>query len=106
MPYRLEITLKSDLFDAEGEGIRQKAKNYFGIDLSQVSTIHVETIDANLTNKTVISGGINKAELQKYIDNHDRVIMLGHGSPMGLLSVNRFPDCNSYVIDHSMVESL
>ncbi|MBU4504655.1 MAG: phosphoribosylformylglycinamidine synthase, partial [Proteobacteria bacterium] len=50
MPYRLEITLKSDLFDAEGEGIRQKAKNYFGIDLSQVRTIHVVTIDANLSN--------------------------------------------------------
>lgn len=49
MPNRLEITLKSDLFDAEGEGIRQKAKHYFGIDLSQVRTIHVITIDANLS---------------------------------------------------------
>jgi len=63
-------------------------------------------IYASLTSKTVITGGINKAELKKYIDNHDRVIMLGHGSPMGLLSVSQFPDCNSFVIDHSMVESL
>jgi phosphoribosylformylglycinamidine synthase subunit PurSL len=49
MPNRLEITLKSDLFDAEGEGIRQKATHYFGIDLAQVRTIHVITIDANLS---------------------------------------------------------
>jgi hypothetical protein len=32
--------------------------------------------------------------------------MLGHGSPMGLLSVNQFPDCDSYIIDDSMVELL
>jgi len=31
MPHRLEIALKPDLFDAEGEGIRQKAKYYFNI---------------------------------------------------------------------------
>jgi len=49
MPYQLEITLKSDLFDAEGEGIRRKAKNYFGIELDQVRCIHVVTIDADLS---------------------------------------------------------
>ena len=49
MAYRLEITLKSDLFDAEGEGIRQKATHYFGFDISSVRTIHVITIDANLS---------------------------------------------------------
>ncbi len=49
MPYRLEITLKSELFDAEGEGVRQKAKNYFGIELSRVRTVYVITIDADLT---------------------------------------------------------
>ncbi len=49
MPYQLEITLKNDLFDAEGDGVRQKAKNYFGIELDQVSAIHVVTIDADLS---------------------------------------------------------
>ena len=49
MPHRLEITLKSDLFDAEGERIRQKAFNYFRIKLDQVRTVHVVTIDANLS---------------------------------------------------------
>jgi len=49
MPYRLEIALKSELFDAEGNGIRQKAKNYFGIELDSVRSIHVITIDADLS---------------------------------------------------------
>jgi phosphoribosylformylglycinamidine synthase len=49
MPYQLEITLKPELFDAEGEGVRQKAKNYFGIGLSQVRVINVLTIDAGLS---------------------------------------------------------
>jgi hypothetical protein len=63
-------------------------------------------IYATLSNKTVITGGITQSELKKHIDSHDRVIMLGHGSPMGLLSVNQFPDCDSYIIDDSMVELL
>lgn len=49
MPYRLEITLKSDLFDAEGESVRHKAKNYFGIRINRVRTIHILTIDADLS---------------------------------------------------------
>ncbi len=49
MPYRLEITLKPDLLDAEGESIRKKTRNYFGIDLVSVRTIQIITIDASLT---------------------------------------------------------
>jgi phosphoribosylformylglycinamidine synthase len=48
MAYRLEIALKSDLFDAEGNGIRKKAKDYFGIDLDSVRCVHIVTIDADL----------------------------------------------------------
>lgn len=49
MPQRIEITLKEQLLDAEGRALRQKAKNYFNIDLRRVRTIHVVTIDADLT---------------------------------------------------------
>ena len=49
MPQRLEITLKPDLFDAEGERIRKKAQNYFGLKLARVRTIHILSIDANLS---------------------------------------------------------
>jgi phosphoribosylformylglycinamidine synthase len=46
---RLEITLKSDLVDAEGEGIRRKARDYFGLEIDRIRTIHVVTIDAELS---------------------------------------------------------
>ncbi len=51
MPHRLEIALKENLLDPEGEGICRKAKNYFGIKLDRVRTIHVLTIDAGLSDK-------------------------------------------------------
>jgi phosphoribosylformylglycinamidine (FGAM) synthase PurS component len=49
MAYRLEIALRPELFDAEGDGIRRKAKNYFGIEIARVRSIQVVTIDANLS---------------------------------------------------------
>ncbi|MFO7713898.1 AIR synthase-related protein [Desulfosarcina sp.] len=49
MPQRIEITLREDLLDAEGQSLRHKAKNYFDIDLHQVRAIHIVTIDAELT---------------------------------------------------------
>ena len=51
MPNRLEIALKESLLDAEGEGICQKAKNYFNLRLDSVRTIQVVTIDAGLSNE-------------------------------------------------------
>ena len=49
MAHRLEIALKENLVDAEGQGICQKANNYFGIELYSVRTINVVTIDADLS---------------------------------------------------------
>ena len=63
-------------------------------------------IYAPLTNKTVIRGGICKSVLPKLIESHDRVLMLGHGSPYGLLNVGKFSDAGSYIIDDSMVSTL
>ena len=48
MPARLEIGLKRDLADAEGAGIRRKAKDYFNIDTEDIRVIRVLTIDAAL----------------------------------------------------------
>ncbi|MBT7086406.1 MAG: phosphoribosylformylglycinamidine synthase [Desulfobacterales bacterium] len=53
MPYRLEITLRPGLLDAEGDGICRKARDYFGIEISSIRTIHVVTIDANITSDQV-----------------------------------------------------
>jgi len=48
MPHRLEIALKTDLLDADGEGLRHKAKDYFGLVLDAVRTVSIITIDADL----------------------------------------------------------
>lgn len=53
MPQRIEITLNEDLVDAEGEALRHKARNYFGIDLETVRTISIVTIDADLSEAQV-----------------------------------------------------
>jgi phosphoribosylformylglycinamidine synthase len=51
MAVRLEIALKPELFDAEGEGVKHKAKDYFDIDLENVRTVNVLTMDAELTSE-------------------------------------------------------
>ena len=70
------------------------------------TTSFLSQIYALLTNKTIIRGGISKPELRKLIESHDRVIMLGHGSPYGLLNRGQFPDAGLYIIDNSMVLAL
>jgi phosphoribosylformylglycinamidine synthase len=49
MPARLEISLKEHLVDPEGEGVRKKAKAYFGIDARRIRTVTILTIDAALS---------------------------------------------------------
>lgn len=48
MASRIEITLKPDLLDAEGEALRRKAGDYFGIRLDGVRSVHIITVDAVL----------------------------------------------------------
>jgi phosphoribosylformylglycinamidine synthase len=48
MPARLEITLKPDLFDAEGAAICRKANDYFGLGLESVRTVSILTFDSDL----------------------------------------------------------
>ncbi len=45
---RLEVALKDDLRDAEGQGVRAKAVDYFGIDARDIRVIRVLTIDSSL----------------------------------------------------------
>jgi hypothetical protein len=70
------------------------------------STDFLKPIYAPIHDKTVITGGVTKYELRKLIKSHDRVIMLGHGTPIGLLSIGQFPDNGSYVIDYSYADLL
>ena len=63
------------------------------------STNFLKPIYATIHNKTVINGGVTRIELINLIQSHDRVMMLGHGTPEGLLSIGQFPDSSTYVID-------
>ena len=49
MSHRLEITLKPDLFDAEGQGICTQAADYFDIHIDAIRTVQVITMDAALS---------------------------------------------------------
>ena len=51
MARRLEITLKDELRDPEGEALKARAREYFSINLERVRTIHVLTLDVDLTDE-------------------------------------------------------
>ena len=56
--------------------------------------------------KTILRSGLSKNEVAEQISVHDRIIMLGHGSPNGLFAVGQFTCGNSYIIDNSLVKLL
>lgn len=49
---------------------------------------------------TVLTGGCTKKDVETAIEAHDHIIMLGHGTPQGLMSMNQFngkPKIKKYV---------
>lgn len=70
------------------------------------TTDFLKPIYAHIEDKTVIRGGIRKTHLMKFIEEHERIIMLGHGSPRGLLSMGQFYMTGNYIIDWSLAEIL
>ncbi len=49
----IEITLKRDLRDAEGEALVKKAQSYFGIKIDQARCINIVTVEADLDNEAL-----------------------------------------------------
>lgn len=47
-----------------------------------------------------------KKDVIEAIESHDRIIMLGHGTPHGLLAAGKRGRFDHYIIDDSMVELL
>jgi hypothetical protein len=72
------------------------------------STFFLDIVYNPIPNKTVITGGVTKDELVELIKTHDRVMMMGHGSPYGLFSIGQFTNTNygNYIIDHTLVSYL
>jgi hypothetical protein len=69
------------------------------------STDFLKGIYFNIPNKTIVTGGKTQEEVHNLIKTHDRVIMLGHGTPHGLMSVGRFKT-KGFIIDHNSVKYL
>tara|TARA_B110000285_G_scaffold118974_1_gene134768 strand:- start:552 stop:1106 length:555 start_codon:yes stop_codon:yes gene_type:complete len=72
------------------------------------STWFLNRVYENIENLTLVTGNVSKEEVKSMIRDHDRIMMMGHGSPGGLFSVGNFPSVsnNGYIIDESFVELL
>ena len=73
------------------------------------STDFLKPIYEHVSDATIIHGGVSKATIKQLITEHDRIMMMGHGSPSGLFSCAKFGGDNDYsgfIIDSTMVEKL
>ena len=70
------------------------------------STSFLEQIYGNRENVIVVSGNVTKPDLLKMIQQYDRIIMMGHGSPDGLLAMNQFKTDSPYIVDKSFIDVL
>jgi hypothetical protein len=70
---------------------------------SDYSTDFLKPIYEGIEDKTVITQDKTRDEIIELIESHDRVMMMGHGSPSGLFGIgfNRL-----FVIDNGLVEYL
>lgn len=70
------------------------------------STGFLDIVYNTIPDKTVITGGVTKDELMELITSHERVMIMGHGSPYGLFSVGQFNMSGPYIIDYSFIPLL
>ena len=70
------------------------------------STDFLRPIYKDIRDITLITGVIKKAKLREQIPSFDRVILLGHGSELGLMAVGKFPQSGMYIIDESFATVL
>jgi hypothetical protein len=73
---------------------------------ADASTDFLKPIYANISDAIILNGGASKDQVKELMTQHDRIIMLGHGSPFGLFSVGQFVGNNGYIIDSTMVDVL
>ncbi|HPR13676.1 MAG TPA: hypothetical protein PLV06_14915 [Bacteroidales bacterium] len=70
------------------------------------TTEFLKPVYAHVPQRTVITGGVTREELVGLIDCHDRIMMMGHGSPAGLLAVGQFPGAGIFIVDHRLMPVL
>lgn len=70
------------------------------------TTDFLKEIYENIPHQTLITGGVNRNDIIDLIEGHDRVMMMGHGTPQGLLSMYNFEKYVPYIIDYKSVPYL
>lgn len=72
------------------------------------STDFLKPIYKHVDNPTIVTGGVTRGELSEMIEEHDVIMMMGHGTTHGLMSCGKFGsnDYSGYVIDWTTVPLL
>jgi hypothetical protein len=70
------------------------------------STTFLDIIYKDMKDATLITGGVSKSDVVQLIIEHDRVMMMGHGSPGGLFAMGQFKTYAPYIIDYTTVPYL
>ena len=70
------------------------------------TTDFLDFIYNSIPNKTLVTADTDKPTIIDLIKLSDRIMMMGHGSPNGLLAVGQFYTENGYVIDESFIPFL
>ena len=75
---------------------------------TDTSTTFLTPIYKHLPDATILTGGKTKDQVINEIEDHDHIIMLGHGSPAGLFAIGQYPGLGytSYIIESSIAELL
>lgn len=69
------------------------------------STTFLKKVYENLDDVTLVQGGVGTFELSDLMETHDQIMMMGHGSPYGLLSMGQF-DAYGYIVGDSLADQL
>ena len=70
------------------------------------STEFLKKAYGSLADLTLVRGDATKNQIRSMIHSHDQVMMMGHGTPSGLLSVGQFPGALGHIIDDSVTPLL
>jgi hypothetical protein len=73
------------------------------VHVADPTTAFLSPIYEKIADVTIINGGITKALLITQIEQHDRILMMGHGTGSGLLNMRACSDAGIFVIDDNMV---
>lgn len=71
-----------------------------------VSTDFLKPIYSRITNKIVLTSNLNEEGIKMQILDSNRIMMMGHGTPSGLLHVGKFVSISPFVIDNRYLPEL